>query len=430
MTVESTVNRVDIVAASGQTNFSFSFKYFNATDIRVFIDNVLQTTGFTVNASPQGTDFGGTVVFTAAPTENSEVALIRVLPLTQTSDYEEGDNLPSQQLEDDLDRQTMVNQQQQEDLTRRPALSSTSLVTNVVIVEPTTAVVGHAFVWRQGTDMSFFIAASDENVDEAVARIDTVLNQAQDLADASAASASASAASADASSDSAGESDTSATESANSATESGNSATESANSAAAAAASESNAGTIEATVIAQGNAQVQRVTAEGNTQVQRVTAEGNTQDSRVTSEGDTQVQRLISAGGIPTGLISLWSGSIASIPTGWVLCNGNNGTPDLRDRFVIGAGSSHNPGATGGTNSVTLSTSQMTRHRHLSGVAGADPGLGIFGSSTSGTPGLSNARINAVGGGASSQAITSLEGSSSSHENRPPFYALAYIMKL
>lgn len=52
---------------------------------------------------------------------------------------------------------------------------------------------------------------------------------------------------------------------------------------------------------------------------------------------------------VPTGCILMWSGSIASIPTGYVLCNGSNGTPDLRDKFVVGAGNSYVVGATSNT---------------------------------------------------------------------------------
>jgi len=67
---------------------------------------------------------------------------------------------------------------------------------------------------------------------------------------------------------------------------------------------------------------------------------------------------------IPVGLITLWSGSIASIPSGWALCNGSSGTPDLRDRFVVGAGSSYAVAATGGANTVTLDTTQIPSHTH------------------------------------------------------------------
>jgi len=57
---------------------------------------------------------------------------------------------------------------------------------------------------------------------------------------------------------------------------------------------------------------------------------------------------------VPTGAIIMWSGSIGSIPSGYVICNGSNGTPDLRDRFVVGAGNTYSVGNTGGfTSSVT-----------------------------------------------------------------------------
>lgn len=57
---------------------------------------------------------------------------------------------------------------------------------------------------------------------------------------------------------------------------------------------------------------------------------------------------------IPSGLISLWHGIESMIPTGWALCNGENGTPDLRDRFIVGAGNTYTVGDTGGENAVTL----------------------------------------------------------------------------
>ena len=65
-----------------------------------------------------------------------------------------------------------------------------------------------------------------------------------------------------------------------------------------------------------------------------------------------------------SGMIILWSGSTGNIPTGFVLCNGSNGTPNLTDRFVVGAGSAYGVGATGGTSSVTLSTSNLPSHNH------------------------------------------------------------------
>lgn len=52
---------------------------------------------------------------------------------------------------------------------------------------------------------------------------------------------------------------------------------------------------------------------------------------------------------LESGIIVIWSGSIATIPTGFVICDGNNDTPDLRDRFLYGAGGVLNPGDTGGS---------------------------------------------------------------------------------
>lgn len=67
---------------------------------------------------------------------------------------------------------------------------------------------------------------------------------------------------------------------------------------------------------------------------------------------------------VPSGAIIMWSGAQAAIPSGWVLCNGANGTPDLRNRFVMGAGGAYAVGATGGNTSVTLSESNLPSHTH------------------------------------------------------------------
>lgn len=86
---------------------------------------------------------------------------------------------------------------------------------------------------------------------------------------------------------------------------------------------------------------------------------------------------------VPTGVITLWYGSIASIPTGWLLCNGANGTPDLRDRFIVGAGSSYAVSATGGSANATL-----VSHDHSfsgSGSASTSSALGTHNHGFSGT---------------------------------------------
>lgn len=116
------------------------------------------------------------------------------------------------------------------------------------------------------------------------------------------------------------------------------------------------------------------------------------------------------------GCIVIWSGAANAIPAGWALCNGSNGTPDLRDRFVVGAGSSYGVGATGGEERHTLTVSEMPRHSHTVGYA--------YGSEGGGSGTIYNMHYSGY------YKSTSSEGSGQSHENRPPYYALCYIMKL
>jgi len=126
------------------------------------------------------------------------------------------------------------------------------------------------------------------------------------------------------------------------------------------------------------------------------------------------------AAGVASGIIALWSGTIITIPSGWVLCDGTNATPDLRDRFVIGAGSTYTPDDVGGSTSTgasTLSIAQLAAHTHS-----------YFNLHTGGS-----ADTSQTGGlGGQSNRTTGSTGSGSSHAHTgtlPPYYALAYIMK-
>ncbi len=135
---------------------------------------------------------------------------------------------------------------------------------------------------------------------------------------------------------------------------------------------------------------------------------------------------------VPSGGIILWSGSTGSIPTGWFLCNGSNSTPDLRSRFVVGAGSTYAVNATGGSaDAITVS------HSHTATVT--DPGhahylSGINGSYTAG-PLAATIWNSGDNRGLTSSVTTgvtvanSTTGSSGTNANLPPYYALAYIMK-
>lgn len=127
----------------------------------------------------------------------------------------------------------------------------------------------------------------------------------------------------------------------------------------------------------------------------------------------------VAAGGIPSGGIIIWSGSADAVPGGWALCDGENGTPDLRDRFVVGAGSSYSVGAIGGEKTHTLTESEMPRHSH---------GFIIRGSSDL-ISGLLYATVQSTATKSATYSTYSA-GGSSAHNNMPPYYALCYIMKL
>ena len=119
-----------------------------------------------------------------------------------------------------------------------------------------------------------------------------------------------------------------------------------------------------------------------------------------------------------SGMIILWSGAANAIPSGWYLCDGNNSTPDLRGRFVVGhhdSNGDYDVGDTGGAETVTLTTDQIPAHTH-----NVRTSQGIY---YSGGGGYIQPLSSSV-----SQVSTST-GGGQAHENRPPFYALCYIMK-
>lgn len=156
----------------------------------------------------------------------------------------------------------------------------------------------------------------------------------------------------------------------------------------------------------------------------------------------TAGQILVSAGvgNTPTwgnafvaGMIMLWSGSSETIPSGWLLCDGANSTPDLRNRFVIGATSSYAVGATGGSADAIV-----VSHTHAATVT--DTGHTHVSTTTGRLQASNDGAILSVGGGTSSGGTTgssttgitvsnSTVGSSGTNANLPPYYALCYIMK-
>lgn len=135
----------------------------------------------------------------------------------------------------------------------------------------------------------------------------------------------------------------------------------------------------------------------------------------------------IVAGGdsFPSGGIIIWSGSADNVPTGWHICDGTEGTPDLTGKFVLGSSATHAVGETGGTETVALTTKQLPNHSHAVIVQPEHPIAGA----TNGQVFRYSSIVVITNSNA--QSINTLPiGGSQPHENMPPYYALCYIMKL
>jgi len=136
----------------------------------------------------------------------------------------------------------------------------------------------------------------------------------------------------------------------------------------------------------------------------------------------------------PAGGIIIWSGAIGAVPVGWYLCDGTNGTPDLRNRFIVGAGSTYSVGATGGSADAVVVT-----HTHTATSTVTDP------THSHSTPTGAGAAYGQPGGAAPASASTTGSAStgitvatitiapsgavSGTNANLPPYYSLAYIQK-
>ena len=161
--------------------------------------------------------------------------------------------------------------------------------------------------------------------------------------------------------------------------------------------------------------------------------------------------------GIPSGFIGLWSGAANAIPSGWYLCNGSNGTPDLRGRFVVGYSNNDSlfdVNDTGGSKDATLVSHSHTINNHTHSFSASTTGGNhvhqyidqyvVINNGYRPWPASNNdcaqRNINTSGSGSHSHSIsgttgnpsntgTNTQGSSATNANLPPYYALAYIMK-
>ncbi len=140
---------------------------------------------------------------------------------------------------------------------------------------------------------------------------------------------------------------------------------------------------------------------------------------------------------VPIGGIIMWSGAATAIPENWALCNGSGGTPNLQDRFVIGAGDMYAVGETGGAANATLSIANLPPHSHVAvvndeghfhSIALGEATVGLANGSaaiSTSTTGPSDTNPNVTG----ITVTTENTGSGAAVAILPPYYALCFIMR-
>lgn len=169
---------------------------------------------------------------------------------------------------------------------------------------------------------------------------------------------------------------------------------------------------------------------------------------------------------VPIGGIIMWSGTVAAANalSGWKICDGTHGTPNLTNRFIVcattGSGDgtvptlgpgfdantgnltgNYTPGNTGGETAHDLLSSEIPSHTHLiarNSYSGASQFTSTLSNTNSLSFGTANSDLNeaynlkgvSVSSGTSYVGLSSATGDGLSHENRPPYYALAFIMRV
>lgn len=140
------------------------------------------------------------------------------------------------------------------------------------------------------------------------------------------------------------------------------------------------------------------------------------------------------------GAIVMWSGALQDIPDGWALCDGQNGTLDLRGKFIIGAGDLYAVNATGGSADAVLVSHTHTQtfdtvasHSHTVESNPSSQGGSFFRArGTRGTGGSLNYQDETLASGSHSHtvSVTSAGNSDGVGANLPPYYALAFIQQI
>jgi microcystin-dependent protein len=168
------------------------------------------------------------------------------------------------------------------------------------------------------------------------------------------------------------------------------------------------------------------------------------------SNGSTTLKATVGQVGVPIGTIVMWNNrGGASIPTNWALCDGTNGTPDLRDRFIVGYSASKAINTTGGsatasgsTDATVLTTAQIPVHSHTATDSGHSHVVAKYAGGLQGGANLQTTSSKYGGGDYSSAAANANitvgnTGGGTGHSHTvssigtiPPYYALAFIQKI
>jgi len=140
------------------------------------------------------------------------------------------------------------------------------------------------------------------------------------------------------------------------------------------------------------------------------------------------------------GMIVMWNGTTDKIPSGWALCNGQNGTPDLRDRFIVSSGTNYKINQTGGNDSIKLIVDNIPSHTHNYFDSVFSENWGSFSKKKNASrfkPDYSTGYDNPGSGDTDNDnniigkdRNTNATGGNKPFDNRPKYYALAFIMKL
>lgn len=440
MTITTTDTIERYVGDGSQSVWPITFPFFDSEDVKACI---VDSSGTQVDLT-YGTDYtvtsttdsiGGSLQYNLA--DGQELTIWLSLPYIQETDFYNTGPLNAEVLEDAFDRLTLMAQQLQAESDRAVKVSTSSTETPDELLD----------MLFTGRDLAVASAsaASDSEANAALSASAASASASEALASEANAAVSAITAEAWAESDTAPDPNDAESKSAKTW---------------ALSASENvpiASTTYSGKIMASASLNVDQTTGEATvpnaTEEMMGIVRQSTNDEA--SAGDEELSTFITpyqlqTYGVPSGFIGMWSGSTETIPTGWALCDGENNTPDLRDRFIVGAGSTYAVDATGGSTtkaisgsvgSTTLATSTTPSHSHKS-VSNTTSSTAITSSTYTARATDESAGNYMLTGTSTAPTLgqTTSVGSSGAHTHSfsgtsltgllPPYYALAYIMKI